>query len=512
MAHRSNITSWTGLRIEHLYFVLAVGVFSFFTAVNPIIPHDFWWHIAAGRTIAEQGRIPDTISHAWTVPSDTPYVYGVWLGEWLLYALYRVGDTPLVIFARNLLATAAFALIGIETLSRTGSWRWAALATALAGLLGLNNVLVRPQIWAWLPFVFFLTLLWRHSRGKLSGRWLLLLPPIMAFWTNVHGSFTLGLAVVGAFAVGETLDRLRGADFARDWREIRWIFLAGVGCLLATLVNPRGPGIFGYVRTLLTDAPTRAYGVEWQAPSPTGLVNVTFYLTVLTLIVAFAFTRRRPRTSHLLLALGLLWLAWTGQRYVVWYGMAVAPLLVDALAGIQFRQVASPTEAGSAAVNLAVSVALLLPALWAQPWWINTLPLPPSYTSTWHAPPAPPLVSTMTPLAATEYLRTHPGGRLFNELGYGSYLIWALPEMNVFIDPRIEAYPPRLVDDYLEITAGLSWADHFRRYAIDRVLLSREAQPRLAESLAHASEWRLDYRDPWSEIWTRAPSASAGSS
>jgi hypothetical protein len=492
------------LRIEHLYFILALSMLGFFSAVNPIIPHDFWWHIAAGRVIFEQGRIPDTISSAWTIPSDTPYVYGTWLSELLLYLLYRAGDTALVTFTRNVLAMTAYALIGLEGLRRTSSWRWAALTMVLAGLLGLNNLLVRPQIWAWVPFVLFLVLLWRHSNGVLASRWLLLLPVVMVFWTNVHGSFTLGLAILAAFGVGEMIDRLRRTDNARSWKEIGWIGLVGIACLLATLANPRGPGIFGYVRTLLTDVPTQVYGVEWQPTTPGGVVNTVFYLSILALLAAFAVTRRPPRTSHLLLALGFLWLAWSGQRYVVWYGMAMAPLLIESLAGIFARRSQTRSEAGSPLVNLVAAGALLLPTVLAQPWLVNALPLPPSYTSAWHAPPASPLISTMTPLGAAEYLRMHPGGRLFNDLGYGSYLIWTLPEEKLFIDPRFEAFPVRLVEDYLEITAGRRWAEHFQQYGVDRVLLSREAQPRLAAGLAQASDWRLEYRDALSELWTRS--------
>ncbi|MCI4353913.1 MAG: hypothetical protein L3K06_00930, partial [Thermoplasmata archaeon] len=38
-------------------------------------------------------------------------------------------------------------------------------------------------------------------------------------------------------------------------------------------------------------------------------------------------------------------------------------------------------------------------------------------------------------------LRAHPGGPLFAELGYASYLIWAAPEERVFVDPRFELFP-----------------------------------------------------------------------
>ena len=49
--------------------------------------------------------------------------------------------------------------------------------------------------------------------------------------------------------------------------------------------------------------------------------------------------------------------------------------------------------------------------------------------------------------------RAHPiDGRLFNEMGYGSYLDWALyPGTQVFVDPRVELYPLAIWQDYLAI-------------------------------------------------------------
>src|SRR5215510_8705731 len=68
-------------------------------------------------------------------------------------------------------------------------------------------------------------------------------------------------------------------------------------------------------------------------------------------------------------------------------------------------------------------------------------------------PDGPELFSADTPVGAAAYLRAHPGGRLFNEMGYGSYLDWALyPQMQVFADPRVELYDLTLWQDYLAIS------------------------------------------------------------
>jgi hypothetical protein len=99
---------------------------------------------------------------------------------------------------------------------------------------------------------------------------------------------------------------------------------------------------------------------------------------------------------------------------------------------------------------------LFVPFVLVQPWWIERLPLPESYREqVLMDTPEGPLLTVRTPVGAAEYLRQNPGGKLFNEMGYGSYLIWALPEQGVFIDPARRAVPLRDVAGlYPDYTGG----------------------------------------------------------
>jgi len=142
-----------------------------------------------------------------------------------------------------------------------------------------------------------------------------------------------------------------------------------------------------------------------------------------------------------------------------------------------------------------------------QPPFKAALPLPRPYRALFaEVPGAPQLFSRDTPVAATEYLRAHPiAGRLFNEMGYGSYLDWALfPAAQVFVDPRIELYPPALWQDYLAISEARDYnALLIDTYGVDRVLLDRVLQPRLAAALAGDPRWEREYADDRAEIYRR---------
>jgi len=108
-------------------------------------------------------------------------------------------------------------------------------------------------------------------------------------------------------------------------------------------------------------------------------------------------------------------------------------------------------------------------------------------------------------VAAAAYLQANPGGRLFNEMGYGAYLDWALyPTMQVFIDPRIELYDTQLWQDYMAISDARDYnALLVEKYSVTRVLLDRRTQPRLAAALTADSRWEREYADGRAEIYRR---------
>jgi hypothetical protein len=523
--------------IEQLWVVMALTLIGVFIALVPTPPHDFWWHLKAGQIVATQG-IPTTNLFAWTLPPDTPFVYATWLGEWLFYALYALGGPQAPILARNLLGLAGFALVAAEARRRSRSWRLATLAVLLAAAMSVNNLPARTQNWSWVPFALFALILGAFSSGQAGPRALLALPALMAFWVNAHGAFVLGLALVAINVAGETLramllprtaGRSRSADnadkqdntdlklsavsaqsadrtVAPSWGRLRALYLAAAGTLVATLLNPLGPGIFGYVAKLLTDPPSQGLVIEWQPPTTRGIAGFCFYASILALLAAFAYARRRPTITDMLLVCAFVWLAWTGQRYVVWFGMIAMPILAQSLAPAPRPALATrkPRMVGPSTLIAALLLAVLIVV---QPPFKASLGLPQPYRALFaDVPGAPEQYGADTPVAATEYLRANPiDGRLFNEMGYGSYLDWALyPTTPVFADPRVELYPLQIWQDYIAIREA---RDYNRllidKYDVRRVLLDRVYQPRLAEALAADPLWQREYADWRAEIYRR---------
>jgi hypothetical protein len=537
--------SFLRLTWDHLWLLGALILVGVTIALAPTPPADFWWHLKAGQIIAEQG-IPHTNLFAWTLPPDQPYVYGEWLAEWLTYRLYQLGGLAAPVLARNLLGLAAFGLVGLAARLRSGSWRLAALAIMIAGAMAINNLSARPQNWSWPPFALFALLLSTYAAGRLRPTALLALPIIMVLWVNLHGAFLLGLVLLACVLVGETLRQLLNRPGALGWRKVAWLAGAAVLTLCAALLNPLGSGIFHYVAGVLTDPSSRAFVQEWQPPPLRSYGGACFFITLGLLLSAWLVSKRRPTLTDALCAGAFSWVALGSQRYVMWAGMLLAPLLAQCLAGITLpsRQpdhgtgaargrrserrsaarkrsghlpasvVAAPpatnirSQPGVATIRVLLALGLLIVLVAVQPPFSLRLPIP-GRTPTDYAdvPGAPRLFERDTPVAAVEYLRSHPSeGRLFNELGYGSYVIWALgPSIPVFIDTRIELFPPALWHEYLAISNGRTLNELLiGKYDIERVLLSYQSQPRLATALAaDSAHWRVEYRDATSAIYRR---------
>ncbi len=491
-----------GIRLDILWVLVILAGFLFFTSLIPLPPNDFWWHLKIGETIFTNHTIPSTNMYAWSLPDNQPFYYAAWLAELLLYIFFRLGGLALVISTRTILIGLTMALVAIEAHRQSGSWRISALVVAFLCLMITNNLIVRTQIWAWLPFIITYIVFKRYAEGGINKRWLLLCPLSMIFWVNVHGSFILGLILPGAFFVGEIVKRLLKQAKSLNWHQIGWIGCTGLLSGLSILINPRFTEIVNYSITLLTDPPSQQLIEEWQSPTPQGISNISFYISIIIFIIILAYSRYRLSFTEIILFVGFLWLAWSGQRYVIWYGVISMPILARLMKDIPIKTPSFIPQKNW--LNLALALLVFLPALAVQPWFVERVPLPETYwQQVLRGSSAGPLLSIKTPVAATVYLQTHPGGRIFNEMGYGSYLIWAVPEQGVFIDPRVELFPYDQWMDYIHVNNATNYNDILTKYGADRIMLDKELQPNLAAVLPIDHQWKLEYDDQYAQIWSK---------
>lgn len=487
---------------DQLWPLIILGGFVFFASLVPTPPNDFWWHLKIGEIIFNERTIPTTNLFSWVLPPDQPFVYGAWLGELWLYTLYALGKLELVIFARNLLIGLAFWLIVLEIKRRTTSWRLGTLGIALLAGMTLNNLVLRPQIWSWIIFVLYLIILSRYADRQIHQYWLFLCPILMILWVNLHGAYILGGVVLGIFFFGESIRTYLNLEDALSWKRVGWILLVGILTGLAVFINPQGLNTVNYVINLLTDQSSQQLIVEWQSPTTQGISNITFYVSVLMMLISLAYSRRKLSPTEILLVVSFTWLAWTGVRYIIWYGMACVPILLHQIIHLPVRFPKLLPQRNY--INTILAVLILVPVLMVQPWFVERFPLPERYWKMVQRDlPDGPLLDWSNPVSAVDYLQSHPGGKLFNEMGYGSYLIWAMDNHSIFIDPRVELYPFEQWEDYIRITRAARYNQILDKYGIDRILLDIDLQPELAFALETDPLWQQEYDDGYAQVWQR---------
>ncbi|MEZ0397302.1 MAG: hypothetical protein ABWK53_12845 [Anaerolineales bacterium] len=443
----------------------------------PVTPQDYWWYLRLGQETLAAGAPPTTDTWTWS-RAGAPVVYHSWGAAVLFWLTYRAGGLTLTVLLRGLVLALTYALTFAAARRLGGAPRSAALVTLLAVLTTSNNWSLRPQLLAYPLFALALYLLLRWQTGDRRAVWGL--PPIALLWVNLHGSFVMLFLLGGAALL-----------FGRG--ERRPLAFALAVSLLATLLNPRGLGAWTYVYASLTSPSSQQFSAEWHPPLNRGWQMNLFFAWLLLFAPLAALSPRKLERLEWLWCLGFGWLALSGLRYIIWFVLLLTVLTAAALGEWERRRMAASPPGRPAWSTGLMLVCLLLP-----------LALLPGVRQRWW-PDSPP-VTEDTPLAAADWLRAHPDlpGPLWSEIGFSSYLEFALPERPVWMDTRFEVFPPEQWEDYRAVTqAAWDWQARLDAAGANLLMVSTASQPDLLAALEASSAWCERYRDPLAAIYQR---------
>jgi hypothetical protein len=282
------------ISIEHVWALTAIAGVLIFLNLNPIRPHDFWWHMAIGREILNTGKIPVVDAYSLTFQGQPYPSYSMfWLMEVFFYLVYSLGGPALIVFSHSLLVSLAYATLLYLCRLISGSWRLAALAMLFAAAVGLNDWNVRPQAVTFLICTTYLLAIHNLRDGK-RKRWLLVFPLGMLVWTNSHGTFFIGFVLIGLWLGEELWSAWRSGGVEAKWKGLLSPLVALVSAGLATLLNPRSVGIVTYLTGMLSNSPVQTLVPEWAAPSFNTLQGALFLIGLLFSAAILAVSPKRP--------------------------------------------------------------------------------------------------------------------------------------------------------------------------------------------------------------------------
>ncbi|TAJ34615.1 MAG: hypothetical protein EPO67_05820 [Reyranella sp.] len=452
---------------------------------------DSHWHIAVGNWMLAHRAVPTVDPFSFTFLGQ-PWIAKEWLSQLLMATAFKLGGWGgLTMLAAAALAVS-FALM-LRLLLRDLKPLPAAMFAIAAIVMTVPHFLARPHVLAF-PFM----LLWvaglvrAVEERRAPDPWLLL---CMLLWANLHGGFTLGLLLGGAFA----LEALLGA---RDSSERKTLFVAwakfGVAALLAACITPYGPESILVTLRIFGIGDTLAFISEWKSPD----FQKQPMQELILLIALYAALSRGLKLPllRLLIVLGLLHLylryARNAELLAMLAPLALAPLLArqwpalrpDPSAGrgtsLADQAVALARPAGIAAVAAAVALSALFGGFMVRYGGIT----PPS--------------ATMPSAAMAFAKQAGLTGRVLNHYNFGGYLIHA--GVPTFIDGRGELYGGDFIKRYAD-TIGLRGGEPLEQLLehnrIEWTLMPAD-QP-ANRLLARLPGWRQAYADEAAVIFVR---------
>jgi hypothetical protein len=484
----------SGLLLRCLLFV---AIFSL--AAIPPIDTDLWWHLANGRLMVMTASIPHVDVYSFSAAGQ-PWVMHEWLADLGMYAIFQLGGLPLLVALFAGLVTAAAGCL-YWLLRRAGLHPTGGAALTLVGALAGSTAWgARPQVLNPLMTGLLLIGLLRYREGRLSA-WLL--PPFVWLWANLHSAFLVGLIIAGLFAAGEAFDAWRRRPGAMSWPRIRRLAAAIVAATMLSLVNPFGIQTLLFPLGTLTSALIQNNIQEWGSPDFHTLSGLLLEALVFLLLAGLATRRVTLRAGEVLLAVALLYLAFSSQRHVPLFVLGAALICGrcgQALLELGFPALAKRRPAGAPRPGLRLGLLNLALLVVLAVGMVGYRALPNLRSQTEASS-----ISQVLPVQATDALvRLGRPVRVFNYYDYGGYLIWRLVPggSRVFIDGRVEVYGSRIFGDYLRVNyLGDDWRVVLQRAQPDAIMLPN-GHP-LVRLLQQDAEWQQFTRDRVATVFTR---------
>jgi len=232
---------------------------------------DTYWHIKVGEWILNNRQIPTTGIFSYTA-ANMPWVSHEWLSAILLYAVFSIAGWPGLVLLATLAITLAMWFL-FNFLAKRISINICIIFVLFAYFLLTPHIMPRPHILILPIMVLWTAELIKASENQTHPPYLLAL--VMVFWSNMHGSFIMGIPFILYFAAESVFAIKDGTLRLKELRHWLLFFLLSLSALLA---NPHG--IDGLLLPFkLTDQTyVIDHIVEWASPNFHGFQPLEFWL------------------------------------------------------------------------------------------------------------------------------------------------------------------------------------------------------------------------------------------
>ena len=500
--------------VPGLLFALLLVLFA-----SALKAYDLWWHLKAGGLILEWGRVPTTDPFSYTA-GGRPWIYHSWLGGVILHLVHAAGGQLGLIAAKATLISSALVLGWVAARKRGVEPALAVILVLAAAYQMRSRALTRPYLFSFPLFMVFYLILQGNQSAEAEGTrggsrgcemdWLwgpkgrlLLLPPLMILWANVHGGFLVGILMIGTYGVGEMLavwgserraSYLRSLFFDTPGLRFRALLLTGALTLAACIITPYGAGPLTYPFRLFSGVEAVHTIEEWRPMSwdlGFGPFWALFILAAVlfprSLYLIYRHTKSRRAAGQIctdfLLMAGFGLMAIRSVRNLAWFVLLVAPVLGYHLRITRalFYEPPDPDDATRARIHRwsagLIGLVLLVQHIGGGSFGFG-------------------ISRSRLPIHACDYMEeVSVPERLYNIYEWGGYLIWRRwPEHRVFIDGRCLVYGDGLIKGARKIARGKEgWERLLQEYGVRTILISYRNTD--SSHFFQSGNWRCIYWD-----------------
>lgn len=438
-------------------------------AYNP----DVFWHLSAGRWIAQNHAVPRVDFLSFTA-AGAPWSDFEWLSQVLFYAAHRLGGLTALwgLKVALLLACARFVdrILRLHGLPRF--FRAVAVVVWSAGMLPHSDI--RPELFSLVLFLGVLFLLEKQRLALVRTSWSLAAGLILLFSAaaNLHAGFVFALMLFAVYTIAEPLS-------GRPWPRAPAVW--GLAALAGTFCNPYGWGPYLVMLDHLRQRAALSFIQEWQPMTVSNWFHWPFWV----ILVAFLFVLHRLRRRPLLPVAAVLASLYFGFSAVAHARMGAFFFACAVPAGFLIADAAGWLVVAARARRLAASLALVYVLFLAA-----TLP-----RISWGA-----FDHRLVPRQAAEFMAAESGAllslRLYSPWEWGGYLGWRLsPWYKVYWDGRY-LFHDRLPEAARASLGAASWQEYMDDQGLNGALLNN-LDLRFPTQKAYPDGSRKQFLRPW---------------
>ncbi len=409
----------------HLFMLLPwIGIVV--AARTPLRDNSFLWHIQAGELQRASGQVLTSDPFSFTF-EGAAWRTQSWLAD-LLYAWlddrFGLAYVPWMIV---LIASVTFVLVGVAAHRRSQSH--VATAAVLVGTAWMSVAFLSPRP-VLFSYAFLAAVALMLERPRL--RWAL--PALLWVWASVHGSFVLGLGLIVLTGLA------RRRPFGRDLGA----------SVVAVSLTAHGWGVWQTLWRFAENREALDRITEWAPPKLTN-PDLLPFLAFIGLLL-WGFSRDALARRDLFVVIPFVAFGLSATRSLFPAVIVLAPYVAAALrrgeaAATADRQGISP------AANVIAGLGILVLPFLVVPTWEG-------------------LSEERFPVAEAASLTDAP---VFHDDVVGGYLIYARPDVPVFVDDRAELYGAEHFSDLVAArNARPAWEEVFEEHGIEQALLRTE--------------------------------------